>query len=110
MSMPEESLDERLDDDLAVAPTVERHILVRTPAQTATLLAKRFRWAIAVVLIVLLAAVVVLLTGGTTHHTTQRGLPVLQSVSVDHHAGTAYWTISPSCSSRVSIGGTTCWE
>jgi len=83
MSMPDESVDE----DLAVAPTVERHILIRTPSQTISLFAKRFRWAIAVILIALLAALFILLTGGTAHHTTRQGHPVLQSSSIDPHAG-----------------------
>jgi len=92
MSMSDESVEE----DLAVAPTVERHILVRTPAQTATLFAKRFRWAIAMILVVLLAAVIVLLTGGTIHHTTQQGHPVLQSVSVEHRTTAAISTCQQS--------------
>lgn len=50
--------------DLAVAPSVDRHILVRTPLQTATIFVRRFRWLIAAILIAVVALVVSLSTGG----------------------------------------------
>lgn len=104
MSMP----DENVDDDLAVAPNVERHILVHTPSQTVALFAKRFRWMIAVILVALLAALIVLLTGGVSHHAPTQVGSGARSLSVDRHTSTAYWTAAPSRSGHVPIGGTTC--